>query len=68
MKFKSGDLVRYKPGNGTYGYEDVLDADGRVDCTVVGFTTTRVRVRVDHPGRMQGSVRVVDAASLATRV
>jgi len=45
--FTIGQAVRYKPGYGTYGYEDDLDADGRMLGTVRGFTPTgRVRVEL----------------------
>lgn len=60
--FNVGDKVRYKPGYGTYGYEDVLEADGRVPGEVRGHTRTRVRISTrNNAGTL---VRAVDAASL----
>ncbi len=61
--FKVGDLVRYRPGNGTYGYEDCLEDDGRLSARVVGFSRTRVRLEF-LLGRIKGTRRAVDAASL----
>lgn len=62
MKFTKGQRVRYKPGVGTYGYEDTVEADGRVPGIVVGFTRTRVRVQMRCD---RGPIaRAVDAASL----
>lgn len=61
--FKVGDRVRYKPGTGTYGYEDVLEADGRLTAEVIGFSRTRVRV-VLTLGNRGKTTRCVDAASL----
>lgn len=58
-----GDCVRYRPGAGTYGYEDALGPDGRVPGVVVGFTPTRIRVRLTLDlGRE--IIRAVDAESL----
>lgn len=66
QKFEIGQAVRYKPGDGTYNYEDVLEADGRVPAVVRGFTPTRVRVRMRNN---QGEIdRAVDAASLSVVV
>lgn len=67
--FTVGQKIRYKPGSGTYGYEDVLCADGRLAGVVVGYTRTRVRVRLTLDfsrigGRVQHKERCVDAASL----
>lgn len=62
-RLRIGDRVRYKPGTGTYGYEDLLEADGRMPAVVVGFTPTRVRVEWQQ-GRLNGLTRAVDAASL----
>lgn len=60
--FKVGDQVWYKPGFGTYGYEDVVDATGRVAAEVIGYSPTRVRIRTFNN---RGAVdRAVDAASL----
>jgi hypothetical protein len=44
--FKVGDVIRYKPGNGTYGYEDAVEADGRIPGIVIEITSTRIRVRL----------------------
>lgn len=73
--FNVGDQVRFKPGYGTYGYEDCLEADGRVGGIVVGFTTSkkqpRVRVQLTLYHCVDGRrgaghivCRAVDAASL----
>jgi hypothetical protein len=62
MTFKKGHHVRYKPGFGTYGYEDTVEADGRVPGVVIGFTRTRVRVQMRND---RGPIaRAVDAESL----
>jgi hypothetical protein len=63
--FTIGQRVRYKPGHGTYGYEDVVDADGRVPGEVIGHSRTRVRVVLTLGSRRgQQVTRAVDAASL----
>jgi hypothetical protein len=66
MPFQVGDQVRYKPGGGTYGYEDSTEADGRVPGTVIGFTRTRVKVRlmVMFAERRSPVDRLVEAKSL----
>lgn len=64
MKFKVGDGVRYRPGTGTYGYDDMLAADGRIAGEVVGFSATRVRVRLWSDRTARTVTRAVDAASL----
>lgn len=69
MKFKVGDAVRYRPGYGTYGYEDCLGEDGRVAGIVCGHTPTRVRVELTIDlrrigGRVRTERRAVDPASL----
>lgn len=46
MTFKVGDQVRYKPGYGTYGYEDALDPDGRIPGVVTGQSARGFRVRL----------------------
>ena len=64
--FEVGQPARYRPGSGTYGYEHLIETDGRVPVTVVGFTPTRIRIALPN-GRclMNGrSVVAVDAASL----
>lgn len=60
-----GQPVRYRPGTGTYGYERETNAspDGRVPGVVVGYSRTRVRVRLTLEfGRHV--TRCVEAASL----
>jgi hypothetical protein len=66
MHFQIGDQVRYRPGTGTYGYEDVLEADGRLPGVVVGFSRTRVRVELTlrRLGRTLTRQKCVDAGSL----
>lgn len=66
-EFDIGDEVRYKPGKGTYGYEHLLEADGRVSAKVVGHTNTRVVIEIHKAiggGNRINSRRVVDASSL----
>lgn len=60
------DVIRYKPGIGTYGLEESLQADGRVPGIVIGHTMTRVRVRLSvvFAGRVGSIDKCVDAASL----
>jgi hypothetical protein len=60
------DRVRYKPGVGTYGYEESIGPDGRIPGRVVGFTAMRVRVELQLQlgGCPRTKVAVVDAASL----
>lgn len=63
---KVGDQVRYKPGVGTYGYEESLGDDGRIPGVITGFTPTRVQVDLTV---LRGGVAgvqhaTVDAASL----
>ncbi len=66
--FPIGQAVRYKPGFGTYGYEDCLEADGRVPAVVVGYTNTRVRLELTLALRGGSRVRTsVNAASLIRR-
>lgn len=63
--FAVGQAVRYKPGTGTYGYEDALaeSTDGRIAGVVVGHSPTRVRVAlVLERGRTV--TRSVEASSL----
>jgi hypothetical protein len=63
--FQVGQHIRYRPGAGTYGYEDALEADGRLPGVILGFSTTRVRVELTLKKRWnQKVVRAVDAASL----
>lgn len=42
--FSIGDHVRYKPGAGVYGYEDVVEPDGRIPALVIGYSPTKVRI------------------------
>lgn len=66
-EFEVGDQVRYKPGQGTYGYEHLLEADGRVPATVVGHTNTRVVIEIGKAIGGAGGInkrRTVDASSL----
>jgi hypothetical protein len=61
--FDVGQAVRYRPGIGTYGYEQVIESDGRIPATVIGHSRTRVRIQFKLTEF--GSVkRAVDAASL----
>jgi hypothetical protein len=61
--FTVGQPVRYRPGYGTYGYEQVIEADGRIPAKVIGLTPSRVRIQFKLTEF--GSVkRAVDAASL----
>jgi hypothetical protein len=58
-------LVRYKPGMGTYGYEEVLERDGRIPAIVVGHTATRVRIELlVERGHLRRKRVTIDAASL----
>ena len=59
-----GTRIRYKPGTGTYGYEDDVEEDGRIPGIVMGFTSTRVRVRLTLRTRISVVMRAVDAKSL----
>lgn len=61
--FAVGDDVRYRPGFGTYGYEDMIEEDGRIPGRVVGFGTARVRVEL-RPLQMPPFNRSVAAQSL----
>lgn len=63
--FERGQRVRFRPGKGTYGYEDCLEADGRLGALVVGHTTTRVRIELTGNHRRWHDRVAVDAASLA---
>ena len=66
MNLAIGQAVRYKPGTGTYGYEESIEADGRIPAVVQGFTRTRVRIdmTLTVAGRKTKKLRAVDAASL----
>jgi len=60
--------VRYRPGTGTYGFEEAVEEDGRIPATVIGHSPTRVRIAFDIPmvadTRRRRVERAVDAASL----
>lgn len=61
-----GVAVRWKPGTGVYGYEDVIEADGRIPAIVTGHTKTRVRIEFVPTKIARTAIsRAVDAASLA---
>lgn len=61
-----GTLVRYKPGDGVYGYEDLIEADGRIPAIVMGHSPTRTRIRFQPTrGRVHVLIeRSVDVSSL----
>lgn len=66
-----GDRVRYKPGTGTYGYEESVQADGRVPGYVLEILKpggnglrARVRLTLKMAGRTQQRDRVVAVTSL----
>jgi hypothetical protein len=64
-RFPIGASVRYKPGYGVYGFEDWVEADGRLPGVVLGYTNTRVRIELTltkYSGRTMR--RSVNAASL----
>lgn len=63
LAFQYGQQVRYKPGYGTYGYEEVIEADGRIPAEVIGRTKTRVRIKFKLT-EFGTTSRAVDAASL----
>lgn len=52
-KFAIGDAVRYKPGSGTYGYEDLIQEDGRIPATVIGFGSPQTGRRADRGARVR---------------
>jgi hypothetical protein len=64
--FKVGDAARYKPGSGTYSYEESVEADGRVPGVVIGFTKTRIRLRLTMTmgGQKSQRDRAVDVESV----
>ena len=41
-RFPIGAKVRWKPGFGVYGYEDCLEADGRLSGVVRGHSNARI--------------------------
>lgn len=64
-QFPIGQPVRYKPGYGTYGYEDALEDDGRLPGVVVGHSETRVRVELTLAKRYGAKIlRCVNVESL----
>lgn len=64
-QFPVGAAVRYTPGFGVYGFEDCLEADGRLSGVVLGYTETRVRIELTLTKRGGSTVRrSVNAASL----
>lgn len=64
-QFPVGQRIRYKPGFGVYGFEDLVEADGRLPGIVRGHTHTRIQVELTL-GLLRGRVvkRAVNAASL----
>lgn len=70
--FAVGQAVRYKPGSGTYGYEDLVQGDGRIPATVRGFGPPRrgnraargPLVKIEFLRGRLPLRRAVDAASL----
>lgn len=65
-RFPIGQAIRYKPGYGTYGYEDALEADGRLPGVVVGYSETRVRVELTLKNRYNAKIlRCVNVESLS---
>lgn len=65
--FKVGQVIRYRPGSGTYGFEDCLEDDGRVPGVVRGHTETRVQVELTLTKRRGMTVRrAVNAEQLLT--
>ncbi len=73
MTFAIGQAVRYKPGVGTYGYEDLVQADGCIPETVTGFGQPQTGARADRGARVKieffrGRLpirRAVDATTLS---
>jgi len=64
VMFAVGARVRFKPGQGTYGYELDTEADGRVPAVVEGaFPSGRIKIRFTA-GYHRKETRAVDAASL----
>jgi hypothetical protein len=55
--FPIGAAVRYKPGFGVYGFEDCLEADGRLPGVVLGYTHTRIRLELTLTQRRGQTVR-----------
>jgi len=55
--FPVGQAIRYLPGFGTYGFEDCLEADGRLPGVVLGHTPTRVRIELTLAKRRGMTVR-----------
>lgn len=59
--FVIGQQVRYLPGTGTYGYEDALEADGRLPGIVKGYTKARIQVELRLERR--GGIRIQRAVA-----
>lgn len=68
LDFAPGQRVRFKPGVGTYGYEDCIEPDGRLAAIVVGHTPTRVRIELQGNHRRALDRVAVDAASLSVEL
>lgn len=66
LEFSVDEVVRYKPGVGTYGYDDAIEADGRIPARVIGHSRSRVKITfaVTEYGITRSISRGVDAASL----
>lgn len=63
-EIEKGQQLRYRPGYGTYGYEDMVEKDGRLPAEVIGFSPTRIRVVLTSARTMRTVTRCVDAESL----
>jgi hypothetical protein len=55
--FPVGQAIRYLPGFGVYGFEDALEADGRLPGVVLGHTPTRIQVELTLTKRRGAKVR-----------
>ena len=67
MPFSIGQRVRYKPGYGTYGYEDLVESDGRIPAMVLGFGKPQrhgPRVKIEFFRNKTALRRAVDAGNL----
>jgi len=71
MEFHINTRVRYKPKASVYGYEHLVESDGRVPAIVIGHSLKRVRIefngrRMTAKGTSQTSVLaenlIVDSA------
>jgi hypothetical protein len=62
--FTIGQPIRYRPGSGTYGYEDVVEADGRLPGVVIDVTLRgRIRIELTLAKRRGQTVRRTVAPS-----